>query len=259
MSATLCKIKDITVGEERPRVCVPLTGTTAEEMKKQADLIRSACLRGVTIDLLEIRADFLKQPENTDEIAGIMEMLREMFPEKGLLFTLRSREEGGRIPQAEIPPILTRVIDAKLADAVDIEMSLGDDRCRSLIGAAHGAGIAALLSNHDFDATPATPEIVERLRHMQELGADIAKFAAMPETKQDVLRLMEATVIMHEKYARIPIVTMSMGKLGAMTRITGEITGSAITFASVGEGSAPGQLPIEMLASALDFMSEYKG
>ena len=45
----------------------------------------------------------------------------------------------------------------------------------------------------------------------------------------------------------IPVVTMSMGRLGVLSRLAGTLTGSAMTFASVGEASAPGQIPIEQM------------
>ena len=52
-----------------------------------------------------------------------------------------------------------------------------------------------------------------------------------------------------------PVVTMSMSKLGAVSRITGEVFGSALTFGTVGEASAPGQIPVKQLTEYLEFFS----
>ena len=78
------------------------------------------------------------------------------------------------------------------------------------------------------------------MRKMQEMGGDVVKLAVMPETGEDVLRLMAASLDMRERYADRPFVTMSMGPMGAVTRISGGLTGSAITFGTAGEASAPG-------------------
>ena len=82
---------------------------------------------------------------------------------------------------------------------------------------------------------------------MQELGCDLAKAAVMPQTEKDVLTLLEATLEMKEEHPRTPVITMSMGAMGAITRSGGGRFGSAVTFGTAGPASAPGQLPAELL------------
>ena len=53
-----------------------------------------------------------------------------------------------------------------------------------------------------------------------------------------------------------PLVSMSMGNLGSMSRIAGENFGSSITFATVGKASAPGQFPIKELRMMMDALHE---
>ena len=88
------------------------------------------------------------------------------------------------------------------------------------------------MSNHDFDKTPSFDEITGRLIGMKKLGADVAKLACMPNSAKDVLTLLSATESVKSQYPDEPIITMSMGKLGAISRISGEIFGSALTFGS---------------------------
>ncbi|MET1176254.1 type I 3-dehydroquinate dehydratase, partial [Paenibacillus amylolyticus] len=76
----------------------------------------------------------------------------------------------------------------------------------------------------------------------QELGGDLPKIAVMPETTADVLRLLEATCTMNEKYADRPIITMSMAGKGIISRLAGEVFGSAMTFGAAKKASAPGQI-----------------
>ena len=86
------------------------------------------------------------------------------------------------------------------------------------------------------------------------MGADIAKIAVMPQSRKDVLTLLSATEEMTSEYAKIPVITMSMGGLGAISRICGEVFGSAVTFGAVSRESAPGQLGAEELDMALSIL-----
>src|SRR5699024_12226292 len=108
-------------------------------------------------------------------------------------------------------------------------------------------------SNHDFRATPPVEEIVGRLEAMQVAGADVAKIAVMPQSAADVVTLIDATQRRHRESA-IPLITMSMGTLGALTRIGGGTFGSAATFATLGAAPAPGQLPAAGVRAALDLL-----
>ena len=64
----------------------------------------------------------------------------------------------------------------------------------------------------------------------------------MPQLKRDVLTLLEATLEMSEKYAKGPIITMSMAGMGVISRMAGETFGSAVTYGAAGKRSAPGQV-----------------
>ena len=96
--------------------------------------------------------------------------------------------------------------------------------------------------------TPDRDVIVGNLCQMQDLGADIVKFAVTPRSERDVLRLLDATLAMKEDHNTTPVITMSMGKLGVISRICGEVFGSAVTFGTAGKASAPGQLPANQLS-----------
>ena len=107
---------------------------------------------------------------------------------------------------------------------------------------AHENGVKVIMSNHDFFKTPSKEEIISRLCAMQEKGADIPKIAVMPQSKKDVLTLLSATNEMVEEHADRPIITMSMAATGVISRVCGEVFGSALTFGAVGKASAPGQM-----------------
>ena len=94
-------------------------------------------------------------------------------------------------------------------------------------------------SSHEFHRTPEHAELIYRLRKMQDMGADILKVAVMPQNKADVLTLLSATEEMYRLYAQRPLLTMSMASDGVISRLCGEVFGSAATFGMVGQGSAP--------------------
>ena len=91
-------------------------------------------------------------------------------------------------------------------------------------------------------------------RLSQDLGADIAKIAVMPKDYADVLTLLGATLKARTGAVKVPIVTMSMGPEGEVTRVAGGLFGSDLTFAVGKEASAPGQIPITDLRQAMSVL-----
>lgn len=246
------KIRNITIGEGIPKVCVPLVGKNHDEILNGARL-----LTGVYADLVEWRADWYENIVSMGNVMEILIELREMLGERPLLFTFRTKAEGGEgeLPEEQYMELLQEVAMTGLVDLIDVEaLGYSEDAVKSVISAAHKANAVVIGSNHDFEKTAPKEELIKKLRRLQELGVDIVKLAVMPHCKADALTLIEATLEMKEKYADRPLVTMSMARDGVISRIAGEIFGSAITFGSVGRASAPGQLPAEELRQVLSIL-----
>ena len=68
----------------------------------------------------------------------------------------------------------------------------------------------------------------------------------------DGLELLAATAEMADHHPETPVITMSMGALGAVSRLCGEAFGSAMTFANPGTASAPGQVGLDVVNAVLD-------
>ena len=101
---------------------------------------------------------------------------------------------------------------------------------------------------------PADEAMLARLRAMADAGADIAKLAVTPRGPRDVARLLGVTARAGEELD-VAVATMSMGPLGAVSRLSGAVFGSALTFATAGGApSAPGQLPIDRVRAVLDIL-----
>lgn len=257
------KIKNKIIGFDTPKVCVPIVARTEGEIEEQLDKIigtSQSCDADSRIDIVEFRGDYFEGLDDKARLTDVLKHLGEKLADIILLFTIRSEAEGGEhlmIDVTGINDINEYVIKNRLADIVDLELFSGAEKIESLCDLAKENNVRIIMSNHDFKTTPNTDEIVNRLRMMQDLGADIAKIAVMPENRVQLMWLLNATVIMNEQYADIPIVTMSMGKLGAVSRVTGQVFGSAITFAALENASAPGQIPLREMNKALGIVDKY--
>lgn len=246
------KIRNIVIGEGVPKICVPLVGKSYDEILNGARL-----LTGVHTDLVEWRADWYEEALSIGKVMEILIELREILGERPILFTFRTKEEGGEkeISTAQYAELLQDVATTGLIDIIDVEaLGYPKEIVQEIITTAQKSNILVIGSNHDFEKTGTKQGIIKKLQVMQELDVDILKLAVMPRNKIDPLVLMEATLEMKEKYADRPLVTMSMARDGVISRIAGEFFGSAITFGSVGKASAPGQLPSEELRQVLSIL-----
>ena len=242
------KVRNITIGEGRPKICVPIVGKTREEILKEA-----ATFSSLPVDVAEWRVDWYDDVFNTEEVLTTAKQLNEALGEIPVLFTFRTSKEGGEkeISPEQYAQLNKAVAESGYVDLVDVEAFTGDEIVTSIISHAHANGVKVIASNHDFHKTPSKEELIHRLRLMQDFDADLPKIAVMPTCRQDVLTLLSATLEMAETYADRPIITMSMSGTGVISRLTGEFFGSALTFGAAKKASAPGQIPVSELETVL--------
>ena len=240
-------LRGVEIGAGMPKIIVPIVASTADGI-----LAKAREFKAYRFDVVEWRVDFYEDVFDTPKVLATLKALRAELGEKPILFTFRTKKEGG---EKEISPEAYTALNAAVAasgdaDAVDVEIFSGDLIVRRNIDAIHVAGAVVVGSNHDFHGTPDKADLLYRLRKMQDMGADIPKIAVMPKSESDVITLLDATQEMHTKYADGPIITMSMGK-GVISRMCGEFFGSSMTFGAVGQVSAPGQIPVDQLSDVL--------
>lgn len=205
-------------------IAVPLTERNFSER------VREAKEKGA--DLVELRVD---QFERRDA-EYVEERVREVKEVGlGVILTVRSPEEGGRDVRNR-REIFERV--APLCDYADIELSSRDMIISVRNAVARGGG-KLIVSFHNFELTPPNWVLREVLREGHRYGG-IPKVAVRANSYEDVARLL--CVGNQEKYEKILI---AMGDVGSISRLAGYIFGSVITYSSLGESLAPGQLPLE--------------
>lgn len=248
MNKQVVEVRGVRIGEGIPKIIVPIVGKTKEEI-----LSAAASFKDVKLDLVEWRVDWYDDVFDFEKVKDTAAALRECLGDKPILFTFRTSGEGGEkaIEPEAYAKLNLDIAATGLVDLIDVEAFTGDAIVKKIISGAHASGVKVIASNHDFNKTPDKDELVRRLRKMEELGADIPKIAVMPQNKKDVLVLLNATEEMADIFADRPIITMSMAGTGLISRLCGEVFGSAATFGAVGKVSAPGQMDAKDLYTIL--------
>ena len=238
-----------------PLVCIPIVG------RNRADILESVSAAvNDSPDLIEWRADFFDNVAAKEEALDLLAEVRASAKDIPLIFTLRSKREGGEPVQMDDESIANLCVDvcqSGQADFVDIEMSAPEAQMQKVLAAAKENDTQVVLSYHDFEATPALEELLGKFARAEALGGDIAKVAVMPRELDDVLVLLQAT-LQASRETSLPLISISMGELGAFTRAVGWYFGCAVTFAAGRESSAPGQLAVEDLRNLGKTLARYQ-
>lgn len=244
--------KGITLGCGKPKICIPIVGENVRELLVEVDqLPNEAC------DIVEWRVDFLNECEQVDQVLETLSQIRNAIKDKPLIFTFRNKEEGGQrqLTDERYFSLLRAVVHSRLVEYIDVELAKAEEDVQAFITTAHKCGCYVIVSNHEFTKTPTKEIMAARLLKAIDLGADVPKLAVMPQNSADVLSLLEVTLSISEK-SPVPIVTMAMGKLGALSRVSGSVFGSAMTFAAGKKPSAPGQFSAMELKRVLDVLED---
>lgn len=184
-------------------------------------------------DIIEWRADFLPK----DDIINVAPAIFEKFPGREIIFTLRTQSEGGQISLSdeEYVSLIKEVSSLYHPDYIDFEYYSHQDIFSQMLDFPN-----LILSYHNFEETP--DNLMGILSELTTLTPRVVKVAVMPQSEQDVLDLMNFTRGFKVLNPEQDYVTMAMGKLGQVSRLASDLMGSSWTFASVDEGSAPGQI-----------------
>jgi len=241
-------IRGVVIGGTRPLICLPLVGDTVVKILQEAEE-----LVALQPDLLEWRIDAYEMVESKEDCLSVLQELRTTIGEIPLLFTCRIGVEGGfkEISRENRLELLVAVMESGNVDIVDVELCNDREFVDTIKECARANNVKLILSYHNFKETPSEPFIYAKLVEAQVAGADISKLAVMPNNYGDVLTLLSATDKARNETVQIPMVTMSMGEEGAVSRLAGGLFGSDITFAVGIQASAPGQIPIKEMKNGM--------
>ncbi|MFW2365772.1 MAG: type I 3-dehydroquinate dehydratase [Desulforhopalus sp.] len=244
-------VRTTLIGGALPLICLPLVAQDRKTLLKQTeDLV------GLQPDLLEWRVDEYRNLQNPADCIPLLQAIRTRAGDLPLIFTCRIDREGGfqKISQKRRLELITHAIQSGFVEIVDIELCNEKPFIESVKVTAEEHGVKLIFSHHNFDHTPSEEFICNTLKNAQTAGAHIAKIAVMPQNYGDVLTLLSGTRKARNRGVEIPMVTISMGTEGVLSRLAGGLFGSDITFAAGNKSSAPGQTSINDLRAAMSLL-----
>ena len=191
-------------------------------------------------DFIEVRLDSLDKHNQLADIANCSNT--------PLIATNRSTNCQGEFLGSENQRKKT-LLDAaeKGFDYVDIELST--PKLKEIINNLRVIGVKPVISFHDFDETPGTPQLNEILKRQIESGADVCKIVTTAKLVEDNLTVLD---FVSKACKTAKIVCFSMGELGKPSRLLSPVFGGFFTIAALENErkTASGQLTIREMRTA---------
>jgi len=254
MTKAPIKIRNKVLGGGSPLITMPFVGKNIEALLEEC---RTAVAHQP--DLVEWRADYFEGIENPAHALKGLNALADGLGDIPLLFTLRSALEGGAqvLTNETRLAVIEAVVASGLVSLVDIEAASPQTLIEPVRTLTRNAGVALILSSHDFKSTPEVDDMVARLVEAQSLGADVVKLAVMPQSREDVLNLMLASVRYNDLPDAAHAVTISMSGDGLISRLAAGFSHSVITFCAGKGVSAPGQVPADDMRGPMTLLAQH--
>jgi len=185
---------------------------------------------GASADLLEIRADYIRDPDLGRIIAA---------GKKPLIITVSPKQEQGKFTGTEEERIALLMQAIELG-AEHIDVNFGCPATKDIIAGKKDTKV--IVSYHNFEETPSDLDGIYTA--IKETGADIIKIATCATKLSDNIRMCNLV-----KQSDTPTIALCMGPLGEISRILTPLYGAYLTFASQEQGreSAPGQIPADVV------------
>lgn len=222
----------------KEKICVPVAADNLAEFLEKTEKAQKVT------DIIELRVDYIENLKPNDLLK-----IKEKIYKKAIL-TCRTKTEGGFFKGKEVDrqKILEKAIKIGF-DFVDIELRT--------INKIHTTNpkTQIIVSHHNFKETPQVEDLEKIMQKMRKSRADIYKIATMINDKEDNQTLFK---LMARKKEKEKTVIIGMGELGKITRVLGLIYGNFLTFASLEEETAPGQISYSKMIELLEELFKNK-
>ena len=227
--ATSSTIEPRLLPRRLPRVCLALSGDTAEKMLDTAESMAR------DNPFLEFRLDYLKQP-----LAALTKIHRflETHQYVTAIATCRRAASGGKY-KGSLAAQLEVLGKAQAAGCqiVDVEIeSALKAKPEAIARLRSRAGL--IVSSHDFHGTR---HLEETLAKMLKIPADFYKVVSTATTLSDNVAMMKFVQTESDQH---PLIGLCMGEQGIISRVLSVRAGSVFTFGAVNADlkTAPGQV-----------------
>jgi len=181
-------------------------------------------------DILEIRYDLFK---DVSQWNALSQKVFDLNPKALRLGTIRLERDGGKWENeraAERIELFEKISEG--LDWIDLERGVELPLKNRII-----------RSWHLFDRVPSEQELSEFAEECLRFGACGCKVAAMAHSKDDVLPLYDFAKKYGNRFALFA--AFAMGEQGRESRVRSLEEGANLTYASIGEALAPGQLSVD--------------
>ncbi|MGL6226131.1 MAG: type I 3-dehydroquinate dehydratase, partial [Thermoguttaceae bacterium] len=180
------------------------------------------------VQLVELRLDFLRG--NPD--------LGRLLPDRPtpVVATVRRRQDGGNWRETEEKRLL--LLRSAIVAGVEF-VDLEEDIAASI---PRFGKTKRIVSFHDMNGTP--DDLAGLCDRMRKCDPDVIKIAVKANRIADVFRVMQLTKNQNELFPEVPVIGISMGEIGIMSRILAHKLGSPFTYATFSKSRvfAPGLL-----------------
>ncbi len=217
------------------RVCVAITGSTAQEMIDKAETVVREN------PFIEFRLDYL--PDPLSAIPRFQEFLYERS-EITAVATCRRVAGGGRFKGAPADALDVLTAAAKAGfHLLDLEIETAEALKHEQVEEVRSIGAGLILSSHDFEGTK---DLDRTFKRLAVFDPDFYKIVSTAKGLYDNVVMKK---FLEQTSDHANVIGICMGEQGFISRIIGVRAGSVFTFAAATEGqeTAAGQVTARTL------------
>jgi 3-dehydroquinate dehydratase-1 len=201
----------------------------------------NAQIKSLGVGLLELRVDLFKK---LDPVYIVDQIKHRKLLKTPLLLTLRNQKKEGAVKEfSNVFKMQIITAALPLVDMVDIELS--SPLLKQVVAAVRKSKKKVIVSSHHLQGMPRSLEVI--FKKSLSTRADIVKIAAQAKTFDDVMTMINFT----HRHRKHPLITMSLGPLGAISRLLLPAAGSLYTYTFLHKPTASGQVDVATLKSHL--------
>ncbi len=244
-------------------ICVPIPIKFANILELKSIIARS--LRSDP-NLIEFRYDYIDDVQQITQ-GFLNELLANIQLKIPVIFTFRDHKEGGKMKIDETLRFeILKTLVLSQPNYLDIEMNTEKRILGEIINLANQNDVSLIFSYHNFDKTPSYEIVSDQIKNFldrlrEEYGLDSQKMEKIilkmifkaQKFEDNLIPLKLCKEISKEN---MKVISFCMGTLGIFSRILCVLAGSFLTYASLKEKTAPGQIKITNLREALNVLQE---
>ncbi|GLB47368.1 3-dehydroquinate dehydratase [Philodulcilactobacillus myokoensis] len=242
---TTLTINNLKIGAGKPKVCVPITAATSDEV-----IAEGSKLLTTSADLVLLRLDYLENIKDADKTIQTIQTLRHWTTGLPLIVDLRTKASGANIALSDedIQSVLIQIITAKVADAIKIDDRLDPKIQNRIKNAANNNQIRIITAHYYLMQRPTKDQMVDKIDQLEQTKlSDLVEISTIPTNKEQVLDLMQACLTASRNQSH-PIIITAVGPLGKTIQLASVACNNSIIYEPLKDANYLGQYSITQLS-----------